>query len=114
MSATDQLSRVTPYVSRLLEDQYVQDQLGAAFTNLVQGSQRARRKGPKQAVQDRKLHRQLRDAVVALTAAVEALQKPRPRKRRFLKGALLLAVTAAGSVFAWQRFVSNSSGGANG
>ena len=59
MSATDQISRVTPYLERLLRDDYIQEQLGDAITGLRRSSQRAKGRGATEALKDRRLRDQL-------------------------------------------------------
>ena len=50
MSATDQISRITPYLERLLRDEYIQEQLGDAVTGLRRGSRRAKGRGATEAL----------------------------------------------------------------
>jgi hypothetical protein len=82
MPASEQLSRLAPYAKRLLDDDSVQNQIDRAFTNLRNGAKRARGKGAKKAVGDRKIRRQLSAAAVATTQIVRALRTPPPPKRR--------------------------------
>lgn len=103
MSAADQLSRVTPYVQRLLGDEYIQEQLGEAFTGLRRSSRRAKGRRPSQALKDRRLRRQLDGAAASLTEAVRALGRPEPPKHRRVARGLALAAAAGGAFWAWQR-----------
>jgi hypothetical protein len=84
MPASEQLSRLAPYARQMLDDDYVQDELGRLFTSLRDGSQRARRQGPAQAATDRQLRNQLAAALAAATHVVGALKEPEPEppKRR--------------------------------
>ncbi len=108
MSATDQISRVTPYLERLLRDDYIQEQLGDAITGLRRSSQRAKGRGATEALKDRRLRDQLTAAAGSLTEAARALSQPEPPKRRWLRGALLLAAAGGGAALAWQRTTHNS------
>ncbi len=102
MTAADQRSRLGPYVTRLLEDEYIQDQLGQAITGLRRSSRRAKGRSTSEAIKDRRLRNQFQDAVNSLLQASSALQgKPAKRKRRLLP-ALLLAAAGTAAVVARQ------------
>src|SRR4051812_24504293 len=68
MAATQTASRVGPYVERLLENSYAQEQLGEAVESLRAAYQRAskRRVEP---TRDEKLRRQIRQAALSITEA---------------------------------------------
>jgi hypothetical protein len=108
MSAADQMSRITPYLERLLRDDYVQEQLGDAVTGLRRSSRRAKARGATEALKDRRLRNQLGAAAGSLTAAVRALTQPEPPKRHLLRRALLLAAAAGAGALGWQRSTRNS------
>ncbi len=108
MNAGEQLSRIAPYVSRALEDDYVQEQLGQGMASLRQGSRRAKVKSAKAAVADRTLHRNLRDAAVSLTAAFRTVKEPPPKKHR-LRHVLVAAAVAGVAVLGWRQI--NPAGG---
>lgn len=103
MSAADQISRVTPYLERLLRDDYIQEQLGDALTGLRASSRRAKRRGATEALKDRRLRNHLSAAAGSLTEAVRALAQPEPPKRHWVRRALLLAAVGVGAALAWQR-----------
>src|ERR1700722_16850605 len=102
MTASDQLSRITPYVGRLLEDEYIQEQIGQAITGLRQSSRRVKGRNASEALQDRRLRRQLHDAVGSLTAAGRALTEPPPPKHHRVRNGLVLAVAVSAVALAWQ------------
>lgn len=102
MNASDRLVRVAPYVGRLLEDETVQEQLAQAFSGLRRSSEIAKRQGAAAAVNDRRLHRQLGDAVRSLSRAGQSLAAPPPKRRRGRR-ALLLAAAAGASVILARR-----------
>jgi hypothetical protein len=103
MSTTAQITRVTPYVSRLIQDQYVQEQLGEVIKELRKSSRRAKGRSAKAAVTDRRLQHQLRDAAGSLTEAVRALKQPEPPKRHPLRRGLALTAALGGGAWAWQQ-----------
>jgi hypothetical protein len=108
MSATDQISRITPYLERLLRDEYVQEQLGDAVAGLRRSSQRAKGRGATEALKDRRLRNHLSAAAGSLAEGLRAIGQPEPPNRHWLRRALLLAAAGGGAVLAWHRTTSNS------
>ena len=108
MSATGQISRITPYLERLLRDEYIQEQLGDAVTGLRRGSRRAKGREATEALTDRRLRDQLSAAARSLTEAVRAQSQPESPKRHWIRGALLLAAVGGGATLAWLRTTRNS------
>ena len=102
MTASDQLSRITPYVGRLLEDEYIQEQIGQAITGLRNTSRRAKRQSATESLQDQRLRRQLRDTIDSFTAATRALTQPPAPKHHRVRNALVLAVSVSAVALAWQ------------
>jgi hypothetical protein len=107
-------SRLTPYIVRLLDDEYIQDQIGEAFTSLRRGSRRAKGQSPTEALKDRRLRSQLQEAAGSLTAAARTLQAPQQPKRHLFRRRLVLGAAVGAAVFVWQRFTPNSTGESNG
>jgi hypothetical protein len=97
MPVSEQISRVTPYAQRLLEDDYLQDEIGRLFTSLRDGSRRVRRTGPAQATTDRKLRAQLSAAVTAATHIGRALKEPEPPPKRHLVRRVVIVAAVAGA-----------------
>lgn len=90
-----QAKSAIPYVQRLFEDRYVQDQLRSAAGGLRGAYARVRRGGG-QATEDKKLYGNLRQAATSIRNAATALQRPKAQpKRRFQKVAA--AALAGGS-----------------
>jgi len=85
-------------IERLLEDDYVHEQMAAAGAAVRDVYRRVRRLPPHQVVQDPTVYDRARDAATALSAAVrrvvgEPAPKPPPR-RRALPVLVLLATGA--------------------
>jgi hypothetical protein len=93
--AKKQAKAAMPYIQRLAEDRYVQEQLRTAAAGLRGAYTRARRGGT-EATQDKKLYGNLRQAATSIRNAATALQRPKAApKRRFQKVAA--AALAGGS-----------------
>jgi hypothetical protein len=102
MSAADQLSRLAPYLTRALEDEYIQEQIEQAIRGLRRSSRRARQQSASDAVKDRRLRQQLGQAIESLTEAGRALTQP-PPKRHPIRRTVVLLLAAVAVAFAWQR-----------
>ena len=72
MAATESASRLGPYVERLLQNAYVQDNLLDAVENLRQAYERSQKRRVEPA-RDKKIRRQLREAASSLKEAGQAL-----------------------------------------
>jgi hypothetical protein len=108
MSTTDQLARVVPYIERVVEDKYIQDEIGQAITELRRSARRLKGQSASEALKDRKLRSRLADAAGSLTKAGRALaEQPAPKRRR-LPLVLLLVAGAGVSVLAWQKLSTRS------
>jgi hypothetical protein len=106
MAASEQISRLTPYVNRLLQDDALQTQIVQGFTNLRDGTKRARSKGAKQAAGDRKVRHRLTAAATAGTQIVRALREPEPPPRHRGRRVLALAVVAGGTVVGYRKIAA--------
>jgi hypothetical protein len=93
MAKTKQAKSAAPYLQRLVEDEYVQQQLRMAAARLREAYGRASRKRGK-AAEDKKLYDNLRDAVTSTRRAALALQRRQPEPKR--RGRKLLVVAVAG------------------
>lgn len=110
MAATESASRLGPYVERLLQNAYVQDNLLDAVENLREAYERAQKRRVEPA-RDEKIRRQLRQSALSLQKAGEALksgrQKPKKRRaKRMLMLASLGAVGVAAALAASEEFRS--------
>jgi hypothetical protein len=104
MPVSQQISRLAPYAQRLLDDDYVQDELDRLFTNVRNGSRRAHGKSVAQAAADRRLRNQLTAALAAAGHIVRALNEPvpePPKRHRFRS--LTLALVAGGAAYVGYR-----------
>jgi hypothetical protein len=94
MNTSDRIGNVAPYLGRLLSDDYVQDQVREIVTDLRQGTARAKRKGARNAVSDKRVRRQLTAAAVAAGQVARILREPEPPKRHPIRRALGVAAIA--------------------
>ena len=103
MAATESASRLGPYVERLLQNAYVQDNLLDAVENLRQAYERSRKRRVEPA-RDEKIRRQLREAAFSLKAAGQALGSGRqkPKKRRAIRILIIVGLGAVGMGGAWR------------
>ena len=97
MAATESASRLEPYVERLLQNAYVQDNLLDAVGNLREAYERAQKRRVEPA-RDEKIRHQLRQAALSLKEAGEALKSGRqkPKKRRAKRMLMLASLGAVG------------------
>jgi hypothetical protein len=94
MSRPKELKRV---LERLVDDDYVHEQLGNAAKRLRQAQSRGARRRSK-AVEDKKLYDQLREAATSLTKAGRVLrgERERKRKRKQARRRVIVAAIVAG------------------
>jgi hypothetical protein len=93
-------------VRRLLEDDYVHEQLAQASAGVRGAYRRIRHLPPEKAVQDEALYDRLRQAATgAMQAALAALGKPerKPKRRNPLPALVVLGATVAVVVWATKR-----------
>jgi ferric-dicitrate binding protein FerR (iron transport regulator) len=92
-------------LQRLLEDDYVHEQITEASAGVRDAYRRVRRLPPEKAVQDKKVYDRLRAAASGATLATRrALGKPEPKpKRRRLPALAVLVATVAVVVWASKR-----------
>jgi hypothetical protein len=87
-----------PYLQRLLEDQYVQEQIGNAAAAARNAYGRAARKRA-QATEDKKLYASLRHAATSARNAAVALRRaPEPPPKHHVRNLLIIAVAIAATV----------------
>jgi hypothetical protein len=89
-------TRATAVLERLVDDDYLQEQLGAGAARLRAAYRRARAVRAEEAVKDKKLYDHLRGAAGSLTeAGRRALGKPEPKPRRRWRRLPVLLVAVA-------------------
>ena len=91
--------RSNQYVSRLMEDEELRDNLRQAFVSARKAYGRVNGKGPAKALDDKKAQRDLKDAATNLKTAADSLRGNKKKKGR--KGRLLLVgIVGAGLALA--------------
>jgi hypothetical protein len=108
MSTSDRIGKAAPYIGRLVSDDYVQDQVRELVTGLRQGAIRAKRKGAKDAVSDKRVRRQLTAAAVAAGRAARTLREPEPPKRHPIRRALAVAAVAGAAAAIYRQRQSST------
>lgn len=93
MASKTSAKSALPYIERLLEDDYVQEQLRNAAVGLRAAYLRAREQRSR-AAQDKRLYRSLRQAATAVSNATTALQRPKPQPKRRVPRIAAIAVAA--------------------
>ena len=91
--------RSNQYVQRLMEDEELRDNLRNAFVSARNAYGRINGKGPAKALDDKKLHKDLKNAADSLRDASEALREgPKKRKRKGGLGRLILLSIVGGAI----------------
>jgi hypothetical protein len=101
-SEAAQAARNHPYVQRLLHDETLRGNLATAYASVRSAYGRMSNGKPatQTLMEDKKLQRELKQAVEALRDASSALKSPPPRKRRRGRGAGVLVLMLVGGVLA--------------
>ena len=86
-------------LSRLIENQYAQEQFGDAVRNLQSAYSRATSRKAAKAAQDKKIYNRVRRAATSATEGVTALSRNRQKPKRS-KGKLLFVLAGAGAAAA--------------
>jgi hypothetical protein len=96
MAKSSKAKSALPYLQRVLEDEYVQEQLRDAAVGLRKAYSRATKKRV-QATDDRKLYGSLRRAATSIRNAIMALRKPEPPPKRRGRKLLIITLAAGGA-----------------
>ena len=89
-------------IRRLLDDDYIHEQISEAGAGVRDAYRRARRLPPAKAVQDKTVYDRLRQAAGGVTEATRrALGKPEPKPKRGRGGLAVLVLAATGAVVYW-------------
>lgn len=103
MASTDTISRLTPYIEQLLEDDSARDNLRQGAAKLRSAYRRSQKRRVK-AAKDKKLRAQIQSATRSLAAGALALaqdtQKPKRRRGKILLALLTLGALGAGIAIA--------------
>lgn len=100
MAVSDRAAALAPYLQQLLDDREVQGALRRAAGATRGVVDRARGKSAREAVQDRKLRRRVRQAVAAALEAWSAIDPPPKRKTSWPLLLGMLVVVGVGGVLA--------------
>jgi hypothetical protein len=94
------VSRATGVIDRVMDDEYLREQLSEGAASLSAAYKRARAVRGRQAVQDKKLYDHVRGAAGSLTEAARRVAgRPEPKpKRRWRRPAVLLVVIAVAAL----------------
>lgn len=96
MASAKQAKSAIPYIQRLFEDEYVQEQLRNAASGLWVAYQRARR-GRTEAVEDSRFYGSLRQAATSIRKVVTRVQQPKAQPKRRLRKVATVALAASGT-----------------
>jgi hypothetical protein len=99
MAKRKQAKAAIPYLRRIVEDEYAQEQLREAATRLHEIYSRGSRKGSK-AAEDKKLYAKAREAATSIRKAVGAIEEPPPKPKRRRRKGLVLALALAAALAA--------------
>ncbi len=103
MPSTDAISRLTPYIEQLLEDESARDNLRQGAGKLRKAYRRSQKRRVK-AAKDKRLRRQVQSAAGSLAAGATALahdtRKPKRHRGRNFLGLVVLAALGAGVAIA--------------
>jgi hypothetical protein len=98
MAKTKNAKSALPHVQRLLEDEYVQEQIRNAAAALRNAYGRAARKRA-QATEDKKLYSSLRHAATSIRNATIALRRPpEPPPKHHARSILIIALAIGATV----------------
>src|SRR5215467_11866921 len=103
-------ANATVYLQRLVEDDYVHEQITEAVSRLHKAYGRAQRKKAADAAEDKKLYGHVRAAAGSIRRAVLAVQRKPPKPRRRGRKLLVGAVVGAGVVVAARKLAASSGG----
>ncbi len=93
--AAGRAARNNPYVSQLIEDDELRDNLRTAFESARKAYGRINGKGPVKALtEDKKVQKELREAATSLREAADTLRGANKRKKRRGRKLMLLLVGA--------------------
>lgn len=98
MAQTGKAKSTLPYLQRLIEDEFVQEQLRNAAGGVRAAYVRARRQRS-QAADDKALYRNLRQAARSIRNATIALRRPEPPPKRRMRNATVIALAIGGTVW---------------
>src|SRR5205085_942739 len=112
MANKRQPKAAVPYVRRMLEDDYLQEQLRDAASALYAAYARARNQRAS-AAEDKRLYRSLRQAATAVRNAATALRPPQPEPKRPFRKLAVVALAAGATIWLTMKLQENQSQGSD-
>jgi hypothetical protein len=100
----------TAYLQRLVEDDYVHEQITEAVSRLHKAYRRAERKKGAKAAEDKKLYAHVREAAGSIRRAAMAVQRKPPKPRRRGRKLVVGALVGAGALVAARRLAASPAG----
>jgi ferric-dicitrate binding protein FerR (iron transport regulator) len=95
MASTSKAKPALPYLTQLLEDDYIQSELRNAAQGLRTVYERTR-KEPAKATEDKRVYANLRRAATSIRNAATALQRPKPPPKKHRIGKIATLAFAVG------------------
>ena len=114
MKTSETAGRLTPYVRRLLDDDYVHDELRKLVVDVRRSASRAKRIGPERAVTDKRVRRHAAAGVSAAAQVIRALNEPEPTKRHRVRRLVTLTLIGVVAFTAYRNLVESESDGSAG
>jgi Tfp pilus assembly protein PilE len=99
MAKRKQAKAAMPYLQRMAENEYAQQQLRNAAARLREAYSRGTKQGTKTA-EDKKFYGKVREAATSIRRAVGAVEDPPPKPKRRGRKAVAIALIGAAAVIA--------------
>jgi hypothetical protein len=107
MNASGAVAQIGSYVSRLLEDEHVQDELRELIVDARRGAARAKRVGPERALTDKRLRRHVAAGATAAAQIYKAFSEPKSATRNRLRRLVTIMLVGAGAILAYRGLSDN-------
>ena len=98
--AAGKAARSNPYLTRIVEDEELRDNVRTAWVSARKAYSRMNGKGPSAVMDDKKVRKELKEAATSLREAADTLRGAKKRKRRRFGRVLLIALVGGGLALA--------------